>query len=591
MYFTDEWIRRFEQAKNIFLTPQKKSQNIDDFTYGAIALVSVHLEIIDEYPPLIADLDEVLGSQKNQVIDWVKKNSDDKTLLYNWLVTQASQDNDMRRILRIIYFFLYAHQREMIFQSRQTSFGDIHAENVYIGENIYHNSSPQLHTDQAKLATISGRNKHVFVAHYLDQNDIIIETINSCLTDANLNITYCEMGHMFDWHREFVTRLSPCNAGILLLDENALSSEQLYDEARMIRWLNWLENRSFKLLVICLKDEIVKQLREDKKWSRLNFRDDEILRIDHPSKVKEQLQPRLMHFVLHETPIQKIQRTLASILTSIDTTILENVYYHMTGDEPIEINAAADIVPKLAQEMLFRGLRCLHTFFEHAEYQLKTNHPEDINYIIELLAINWIDFRSAALIAGLVHLPSPYRVLCLNTERVDTVTQYIKRARSKLSSKREVWSSWRAVTVLKVASDHDIEHIIHEIRLQLVESIPSLKSIRQRLEILARIPPNDKAALLKELQQIDQMINEKLAYFEENNEPCLAIFAPEFAENRQLLKSIRLNFPSLCFIVMTGDKTKHPEDFSFAEPLLEKQRESDAEDEYLALFDKFSTVV
>jgi hypothetical protein len=237
------------------------------------------------------------------------------------------------------------------------------------------------------------------------------------------------------WRLEIYDNLYSCAAGVLLLDEDALASDWVLQEATILNFRRRI-NPAFRLISVLLDGGSSQRLAEDR-WKPLALSEyqvqkgppDEIVAavnnfldlnlaplagID-PDAAVRQWTENVASALLSALAAQPARLTESCGLLGIrsaewvpdDITSLRHLAHAL-------ISAKPDVVGKVLREQLIHALP----------------DQRDRERLAGWLGPLWVDLRGAASTAAVLRAPKPERRPVLNTDDADTASEYVARARA-----------------------------------------------------------------------------------------------------------------------------------------------------------------
>jgi hypothetical protein len=382
------------------------------------------------------------------------------------------------------------------------------------------------------------------------------------------------------WRKKILSALGYCDGGVVFFNDKSLESHWVYMESNILRWRSWLDT-SFKLVLVCLNDKVMKSLYKGK-WKPLSFTEIQVVKCSQPDKIIDELKrilSPLSQCACKETEMEILERVIASDLESLEDRdiqkcldALDRMEAEYANENPgrsheaiqkaeelrqcyCSFNSHSYRAKELARKLLQTGLSGFPVFIENAGIFIRERDRK--SRILKLIEPLWVNIRSACLLAKTVEKPRAKRMFYLNGNRPEfTGHHYIRRA---CGLDKGPDHCWPVIFVTGGAEGDNLNQFV-------VEEIES--GLRKKLFRSARVSEAD--------------IRRRLEKLNEKRRPVFVVFSCDFFYNNALIQEISSRYPLLTLFFMTGDNSEPTlEDAEPLIPPLKPGEEDKAYDEYL----------
>jgi hypothetical protein len=324
------------------------------------------------------------------------------------------------------------------------------------------------------------------------------------------------------WRSRINLWVGGCDAAVVLLSREALKSPYVVYENSVLAYRSALDPASLLILPVLLDDVDVKALKEgflypsqleEKQAISGDLTTEEIV-----SKVMDRLSRAQRCNA--PTPIEKRALRLADLFKGVDDAVLLEAGREIDLDlEPWSLHS--DLALRLALQLLSVGMQAaLPALLIVRQHLPMAERAQRMELMIDLVASSWVDPRSVARLAERVKAPPPTRAVGINGRRTWTAKMYT------LSASRDSRIEWHLASCDGVFGEDAVETLKEKLRRALMAELKSRSADDLR---------EDLAALEEPPQQ-----------------PVLVAFH-HAGITRTVLTELRNEFPTVTFVVLTGE--------------------------------------
>jgi hypothetical protein len=410
---------------------------------------------------------------------------------------------------------------------------------------------------------IKKRLPRVFVSHYTEipRHKEFLERMCTELEKEGFEILVDKDGTTIKdpWPIKLLRDLGTCDAAVVLLNEQALTVDNIYTESALLRWRYWSE-KDFKLIPICFGKNTIKKLGIGL-WTQLEFSETEIINDLAESDVLESIKQKLSPLKKSSHRQSKTERReyeLAKCFETADEQYLKNALVEI-GEHSGHKTTQFPIARRLAREVLIAGPG---TFSHLLRNVAKGVESELLRFILEFISPSWVDLQTAGIISKVKHKKYPDRIFYLNGRFADTGKMFIRQACHTDDLKLE----WSIIEVMGKAGENALQGTLHEIRMELIE----------------KVGDTDIDSSDTDVEKVDAFINETLSQTKDLYGPVFVLFLSPLAEDGELIELVRRTYPDLVIFILTGSAeiTAQIKNSYTLKPLLDPNLEERALNDY-----------
>jgi hypothetical protein len=322
------------------------------------------------------------------------------------------------------------------------------------------------------------------------------------------------------WRARINLWVGGCDVAVVLLSQEALKSPYVIYENSVLAYRASFDP-SLLIIPVLLDDVTIEDLKRGLLWpAQLDERqgvsgkdEQEIIRTVQGRLGKAQR-------CSTPTPIEKRALRLAELLKGVDDDILLEAAHEIHLDlERWSLNKNLGL--RLALQLLSVGMQAAVPALLIVRQHLPlTERALRVEKMIDLVASSWIDPRSAGRLSERVRAPPETRAVGINGRRTWTARMYM------LSASRESRIEWQLASCDGVFGEDAVETLKEKLRRALMAELKS--------------------------RTADDLKDDLAAFEEPPQQPVLVTFH-HAGITRAVLAELRVAFPTVTFVVLTGE--------------------------------------
>jgi TIR domain len=351
-----------------------------------------------------------------------------------------------------------------------------------------------------------------------------------------------------EYKEELYEQLRNCSGAILLLSPSALSSDWVYDEAVLLAERHRQEKGEFPLLPFLIAGVTREELKKSR-LTRLAIPDLHSPRTDAADAAAE-IVAILTELFSPPTPLYQLEAIIADRLGRVSGDVLTLVADELGMD-------TSRWHPRGKQHAIARQL--LSTDRDHfirAITKIISVIDDPFGFIEMIFPFTWIDRQAVVPLTEAATGPPPRLSMAINSEEERTGRWYVRRA-------CPVPNPWRVEQALGEGGETWDQGLAGEVRTLV---IGALFGYDWDAEV-------SDAVLAKKLKRHERLFGP------------ICILLPSLADE-VTITAMKDNFPSLIFLVLTGDHP-HPGGVRMLIPLLDRNVEEESHSDYKLLTNSF----
>ncbi len=328
------------------------------------------------------------------------------------------------------------------------------------------------------------------------------------------------------WRSRINLWVGGCDAAVVLLSRDALKSPYVVYENSVLAYRSAIDSASSLLILPVLLDDVdVKALQEGFLYpSQLEEKQaiaGDLTTAEIVSKVMDRLSKAQR--CKAPTPIERRALRLADLFKGVDDAVLLEAACEIDLDlEPWSLHS--DLALRLALQLLSVGMQAaLPALLIVRQHLPLAERAQRMEWMIDLVASSWVDPRSVARLAERVKAPPPTRAVGINGRRTWTAKMYT------LSASRDSRIEWHLASCDSIFGEDAVETLKEKLRRALMAELKS--------------------------RSVDDLREDLAALEEPPQQPVLVAF--HYAGiTRAVLTELRQEFPTVTFVVLTGEVTE-----------------------------------
>ena len=326
------------------------------------------------------------------------------------------------------------------------------------------------------------------------------------------------------WRSRINLWVGGCDAAVVLLSREALKSPYVAYENSVLAYRSAITPASLLILPVLLDDVGFKALKESFLYPAQLEEKQAIPGGLTTAEIVAKVMDRLSRAQRCDTPtlIERRAERLADLLKGVDDSVLLQAGRKIDLDlEPWSLHA--DLRVRLALQLLSVGMQAaLPALLMVRQYLPLVERKARVETMIDLVASSWVDPRSVARLAERAQAAPAGRAVGINGRRTWTAKMYTLSA-----SRDSELGEWPLATCDAVFGEDAVETLKEKLRRALMTELksPNVDELRKDLAAFEDILPQ---------------------------QPVLVAFH-HAGITRAVLAELRNEFPTVTFVVLTGE--------------------------------------
>ncbi|MEA3213474.1 MAG: hypothetical protein QOE70_6531 [Chthoniobacter sp.] len=388
---------------------------------------------------------------------------------------------------------------------------------------------------------VAGPNPRIFVSHSAKEKHAAaaLERIELELNkefDVFIDRFRLQPGQL--WRNELFTRMYRSHGAVILFSEHAFESDFVPTEVSILGSRPYLD-ADFKLLPVLLDGVTVEQV--ERKFSAVRLSELQVIQGGTPEEIAAAVRKAFLPLIpkqAAQTPFDKLEVMIANLLKEVPPAALRGAALRLGSDlsvwEP-DANLQTQLARELWQADLIISTAAINedlsSFLDKGQFES----------LVELIAPSWVDPRLAVSIPGVAKGHRDLRALGVNGTIAFTAQMFVRRACCRGPS-----VSWRIAPIAAAWDDRATDCLRTEITVALKSEFGMDQD-------------EDDAILRAILEARETGLNE----------PVFVMFPPP-TPPREVLKELRVAFPTVTFFLLTGEHLPAPgeADTDYFQPLV-----------------------